>query len=173
MAAPQHHKCQNLQPLAAEGAAEQQQATDHRRQRGQPHRHAHLLFGDKAGDHRPLRADPLAVVGAGDRIAVIVGQIGEDLQQDGGQQGERHDGAIEGTTTGSQPRAQQDGRAGERQCSQTRRQQPNREGICHFVMAKQSDIDRVKGYRTGFGYTWPRRVKLPRAIYMDEWADNI
>jgi hypothetical protein len=24
------------------------------------------------------------------------------------------------------------------------------------VMAKQSDIDRVKGYRTGFRYTWLR-----------------
>ena len=117
--------------------------------------------------------DPLTVVGTGDRIAIVVGQIGEDLQQDGGQQGERHDGAIEGTAAGSQPGAQQDGGAGERQGAQTRRQQPNRYVICHIVMAKLSDIDRIKGYRTGFGYTWPLRVQHPRAIYMDEWADNI
>ncbi len=120
----QHHERQDLQPRLPEGAAQQQQAARHRRQRGQCHRHAHLLAGDEAGYHGPLGTDPLAIVGTGDRIAVVVGQIGEDLQQDGGQQGERHDGAVEGAAAGGQPGTQENGRAGERQCSQTSRQQP-------------------------------------------------
>ncbi|MNQ56715.1 hypothetical protein D3C85_708480 [compost metagenome] len=153
--APQQDERQDLLPGLPEGADQQGEPAHHGRQRGQSHGHAHLVPGDEAGDHGALGPDPLPVVGTGDRITIVIGQVGEDLQQDGGQQGETHDGAVEGPPAGCEPRAQQNGGARQRQCSQTRRQQPNREGICHIVMAKQSDIDRVKGYRTGFRYTWP------------------
>ena len=153
---PQQDERQDLLPLLPEGADQQGEAAHHGRQRGQPHGNAHLVAGDEAGYNGALGSDPLAVVGPGDRITIVVGQVGEDLQQYGGQQGEAHDGAVEGPPAGCEPRAQQNGGARQGQCSQTRRQQPNREGICHIVMAKQSDIDRVKGYRTGFRYTWLR-----------------
>ena len=158
MAAPQQDECQDL-PRLPEGADQQGGRSPRPPGRSAPWPRTHLVPGDEAGDHGALGTDPLPVVGTGDRIAIVVGQIGGSAAG-WRSAGSAHDGAVEGSPAGCQPRSPAGWRARQGQCSQTRRQQPNRRYLS-FVMAKQSDIDRVKGYRTGFGYTWPAGAKLP------------
>ena len=101
--------------LAPEGEPQQEQARGDGHQRRQADGPAHLARCDQPGLHGALWPTALNVVGAVERVTVVVGQIGQDLQQDGRDDAQQGHQPVERALGRGQPRAGDDAGQGQRQ----------------------------------------------------------
>ncbi len=117
-------------PFRAEGKPQKCQAGADRRQGAKQDSPAHLGRRYEAALYGPLRPLTFAGVGPIDRVAIVVGEIGENLQQNSSQQTKQGDKPAKDTCGGRQCAAHDDAGGSQRQRARTHRIDPDRSPVC-------------------------------------------
>lgn len=123
----QHER--QYKPIRAKGKPQQSHSRGDGQRGAENNRSPHFVSGNQPALHSALRSLAVATISSVHGVTIVIGEIGKDLQQNGGQQAEQGHKPVKGAARRRQGRAHNDARCSQGQRTRSHRVNPDRRAI--------------------------------------------